>query len=90
MPEEVIVKSRPNWVIKEVQPQDDYVLRLTFENGEEKIYDAKILLEKEVFAPLKSIAFFNQAHIEGGTVVWNDELDIAPEYLYEKSVTVEA
>ncbi len=31
----------------------------------------------------KNPGFFMKAKVECGTVVWNDELDIAPEHLYE-------
>lgn len=30
------------------------------------------------------------AHVAFGTVVWNDEIDIDPEQLYEDSVQIEA
>ncbi|MCM1321466.1 MAG: DUF2442 domain-containing protein [Bacteroides sp.] len=71
---------------KSVKPLENYRLLVSFSNGEEKVYDAASLLEKPTFAPLKNKAFFNTARVEGGTVVWNDELDLCPEDLWEASV----
>lgn len=76
----------PVWVVKDVQPQEDYTLLLTFADGAKKIYDARPLLDKAIYARLKSTAFFLSAKAECGTVVWgenDDDIDIAPEHLYE-------
>nr|QGT51403.1 hypothetical protein Unknown280_0950 [uncultured Spirochaetaceae bacterium] len=73
---------------KSVEPLENYRLLITFSNCEKKVYDALALLEKPNFAPLKNKAFFNTARVECGTVVWNDELDLCPEDLWEKSKTI--
>ena len=44
------------------------------------------LLEKEIYAPLRNLNFFMKARVEGDSVVWNDEIDVAPEHLYEYSL----
>lgn len=80
----------PAWVVKEVKPREDYTLLLTFADGGKKVYDARPLLEKPIYAQLKSLPFFLGAKVECGTVVWNDDVDIAPEYLYEQSETAGA
>ena len=49
--------KNPVWVVKEVQPKEDYTLLLTFEDGTKKIYDASQLLEKSIYSSLKNIAF---------------------------------
>lgn len=82
----IVRVSSPVWVVEEVRPQMDYTLMLKFAGGERKIYDAKPLLEKAIYEPLKNLAFFMGAKVEGDTVVWNDEVDIAPEHLYEYSM----
>ena len=73
------------WVVKEVQPQKDYTLLITFADGAKKLYNARPLLDKPIYAKLKSLAFFLKAKADCGTVVWNDDIDIAPEHLYECS-----
>lgn len=80
----------PAWVVKEVTPKENYTLLLTFADGGRKVYDARPLLEKPIYAQLKSLPFFLSARVECGTVVWNDDVDIAPEHLYEQSCTVGA
>lgn len=78
----------PTWTVTAVRPQQDYTLLLTFANGENRTYDARPLLEKAIYASLKNPDFFLTAKVECGTVVWNDDVDIAPEHLYECSVPV--
>ena len=78
----------PAWVVKDVYPKEDYTLILTFADGNKKLYDAKPLLEKPIYSELKNISFFLNAKVDCGTVVWSDDIDIAPEHLYESSVTI--
>ena len=78
----------PVWVVKDVQARSDYTLLLTFADGEKRIYDARPLLEKAIFSDLKAPGFFLRARVDGDTVIWNDEIDIAPEHLYEHSIPV--
>lgn len=81
----VVCASNPPWVVQDVSPQKDYSLILTFVNGERKKYNALPLLDKAIYAPLKNLAFFMSAKVGGDSVVWNDEIDISPEHLYEHS-----
>lgn len=80
--------KNPIWTVTAVRPRQDYTLLLTFADGENRIYDAQPLLNKAIYASLKNLAFFLTAKAECGTVVWNDDVDIAPEHLYECSVPV--
>ena len=83
-----IIMKKPVWIVKDVHPNNNYTLLLTFENGETKLYDASPLLEKKIYSRLKSLTFFLNAKVEYGTVVCNDDIDIAPEHLYECSKTI--
>ena len=78
----------PKWRVIDVSPHEDYTLHLTFVGGEERIYNALPLLEKPVYYPLKSTSFFMHAKVVGDSVAWNDDIDIAPEHLYEQSKPV--
>jgi len=68
-----------------VTPQDDYSLVLVFDSGEQRVFDARPYLDKGVFIELQDLAYFKQARIAFGTVVWPHEQDIAPETLYAES-----
>lgn len=81
--------NTPSWVVKDVHPDKDYTLLLSFADGSKKVFDARPLLDKDIYARLKDLPFFLKAKVECGTVVWDDETDIAPEYLYDCSRPVE-
>jgi len=66
----------------------DYVLALEFEDGEKKIYDFKQELKHPVFAPLKDKKLFRKAKSVGGGIIWNEDIDIASEYLYDNGIPV--
>lgn len=71
-----------------VKPKDDYLLFLEFENGEKKEFDCKTLFDKKPFQALQDKRFFKRAKVAFGTVVWSDEIDIAPETLYIESISI--
>ncbi len=71
-----------------VQPQSEHRLLLEFENHERRIFDVAPYLEIGVFHQLKDKRLFNAVHIEGGTIAWPGEIDIAPETLYWESTLV--
>ena len=75
----------PKWVVTDVKPKTDYTLLITFTGGEQRLYNARPLLEKTIYAPLKNINCFMSAKPYCGTVVWSNDIDIAPEHLYECS-----
>lgn len=79
----------PVWLVDAVKAREDYTLLITFASGEQRIYNARPLLEKVIHSPLKNMAFFWGAKAEYGTVIWNDDVDIAPEHLYECSLPIE-
>ena len=72
--------------IKSVTPTENHQLELVFSNGESGIYDCSHLLEFGVFRELEDIAYFKQATVKFGTVVWPHEQDICPDTLYEDSI----
>ena len=60
-----------------------YLIYLRFNDGSEKTVDFHRWLEGPVFEPLKDPSYFQRFFIDGGTVVWPNGADIAPETLYE-------
>lgn len=65
---------------------EDYTIHLCFADQSHRVYDMKPLLEKGIFSALKDQDLFLSGRLENGTVVWNEELDIAPEELYYHGV----
>lgn len=77
------------WAVMEVEPKEDFTLLLTFAKGKKRLFDCKKYLFNDDYAkPLQDLSFFMKARADHHTVMWTNELDIAPEYLYEKSVKV--
>jgi len=71
--------------ITAVKPQDNYILFLTFENGEQRYLDMKPYLHRGVFKALANKDMFDTARLSFDTVAWDNDVDLAPEVLYEKS-----
>ena len=72
--------------VKAVQPQPDYTLRLTFTNGEVRLFDVKPYLTKGIFQQLQNLAVFNSVRPFLGSIQWSNEADLCPDTLYERSV----
>lgn len=71
-----------------VQAETAYTLRLTFDSGECKRFDASPYLDYPVFRPLRDPNLFGLARVAYGTVEWPGEIDFAPETLYALSTPV--
>ncbi len=67
-----------------------YVLLLEFENGEKRRFDMAPYMDRNPFIRLKKQPLFHQAFVDYGTVVWPDNIDIAPETLYDLSVPLDS
>lgn len=72
----------------DVQPLNDYLLHLTFKNGEQRIFDMKTYLETGIFKKLKDENIFKSVKISFDTVEWVNEVDIDPETLYHGSISI--
>jgi hypothetical protein len=76
--------------VKEVKALSDFILLLTFENGIVKRYDVKGLLNKfEAFRAFTTTpALFSLVKVDQGGygVVWNDELDISCNELWNNGI----
>lgn len=62
-----------------------YMLRLTFSNGDVRVFDFSTVYDRGIMAKLKDIECFKNFTLDGWTVDWNNEIGLAPEYLYEHS-----
>ena len=68
----------------------DYVLLLTFNNGEVKAVDFLPMAQKGVCIKLQDKDYFRNFRLDPFTVDWSNEIGFAPEYLYEqgKPITI--
>jgi hypothetical protein len=73
---------------KQVKALPDFRLLITFENGEQRIFDVGPYLEKGVFRELRDTSLFSRAQISFDTVEWPNGADLCPETIYQESVPV--
>ncbi len=74
-----------NPYIKQVRPIDNYSLHLTFETGEERIFDVTPYLDRGIFASLKDHQLFATVRVVAGSIEWANELDLSYDTLYLES-----
>lgn len=74
--------------VKAVETMGSYGLIVNFNNGERKYFDMQPYLHVPVFRRLENPGFFALARVDYGTVTWPGDIDIAPETLYDYSVTL--
>ncbi|MCD8022860.1 MAG: DUF2442 domain-containing protein [Lachnospiraceae bacterium] len=71
--------------IKDARITGRKMMLLTFSSGEMRVFDAEAL-NGEVFQPLDDEQIFQDFKIVHGVVTWmNEEIDCAPEFMYEHS-----
>jgi hypothetical protein len=74
--------------VASIEYRNAYVYHVVFDDGMEGDVDLGEYIEKgPIFAPLRDLAYFRKARIEGGTISWPNGADIAPETLYEQVET---
>lgn len=71
----------------QVIPEDQFFLKVIFDNGETKQFDVKPYIRGEWYGKLANVAYFNAVKTDGYTVVWPDGQDICPDELYSLSAT---
>src|SRR5712691_5121763 len=60
-----------------------FCVHVAFNDGSEGTIDFRQWLNGPIFEPLKDPGYFRRFFIDGGTVVWPNGADIAPETLYD-------
>ena len=76
------------FAIKEVRPQENYILLLTFENGEKRQFDMKPYLDMGIFQDLKDLSLFKTVRTSFDSIEWDNEADFDPEVLYLNSIRI--
>ena len=72
--------------VTNVEPLDDYILKLEFNNTEIKYFDMKSYLDHGIFKDLRDISIFGSVKLFFDTINWSNGADICPDILYEKSI----
>ena len=78
--------------IKNVTPLKDFKLSIQFAEGITKTYNMKKLIENnKIFADLNDINLFNSVEVDigGYGVIWNDDIDISCDELFENSKKID-
>lgn len=72
--------------VTDAKHQKDYRILITFNTGEQGEVDLREVLWGPVFEPLKDLDKFKRFKISPvlHTIVWDNDADLAPEFLYEK------
>ena len=69
-----------------VKAKDNYVLEVTFDNGEIKTFDVKPYIKGSWYGQLEDVNYFRAVTTDGYTVVWPGGQDLCPDELYALSV----
>ena len=65
---------------------DGYRIRVEFNNGQAGVVDLKDCLWGPMFEPLRDVSVFKRFTVSEvlHTVCWENDADLAPEFLYDK------
>ena len=73
------------WILK-AEYVSDYKIHVTFNNDESGIIDLREAIchdKRPIFKELIDTSKFRQFKVDFDTIVWENGLDLAPEYLYD-------
>ena len=71
--------------VKDVKPQNDYKILLTFDNEELKVFDMKPYINKGFFKQLQDKSYFNTVKPFMDSIQWQNGQDLCPDTLYLES-----
>jgi len=75
--------------VKSIIATDEYRLLVKFDNGEEREFNMKPLIESdEMYKPLNDILLFKSVVVDCGGygISWNDDIDMSEYQLYKEGV----
>ena len=74
--------------VSKVQAAEDFHVKLTFDNGEARIFDVSPYLSRGIFQDLKEPTYFGRVKVAFGSIEWPGGQDFCPDTLYEFSKPV--
>lgn len=75
--------------VRKVSALPEHLLKVQFDEGETKIYDVSILFDRlPEFRALQDPEIFNKVTVDigGYGVIWNDNLDLSSDELWENGI----
>jgi len=72
--------------VKAVKPLQNHKLKLTFNNGEIRVFDVQPYLAKGVFQELNNETLFKKVKVSLGSIQWQNGQDLCPDTLYLESI----
>jgi len=75
-------------MLKAVTALDDYLLKLTFGDGETRIYNFKPNLSHKFYKCLADVKLFKAVSVNDGEIEWMSGQDFCPHTLYEESYPI--
>lgn len=76
------------WII-DAKYIKSYEIWLRFNDGIEGVVDLEPTItndHREIFKTLKDLEEFKRFQVEADTILWENGLDLAPEYLYDLTI----
>lgn len=70
--------------VSNVVSTENYVLSVSFDNGESGTLDMKPFLDFGVFRRLNDLSAFKRVRVAFDTIEWDSGIDLDPEFIYEK------
>lgn len=76
--------------VKSASYAGDYRLKVRFDDDRTKLVDLSPYLDGPIFEPLKDISYFRQFKVNRDidTVVWPNDADFSPDFLYSIGIDV--
>lgn len=77
-------ETTPELKVTTARVTNDWMMLVTFSNGETRIFDGTRLWGKPVYEPLRNQAVFNDFAVDHGILTWdNGRIDIGTNNLYD-------
>ena len=67
------------------EPCGNFNVKVRFDTGETGMFNCEYLTVDPYWERLRDDTFFSTARAEYGTIVWDDNIDVAPESVWERS-----
>lgn len=73
----------------DVKVLNNYILQVTFDNNEKRLFDVKPYFKFKSFKELQDCEKFNTVKTAGLSIQWDNGVDICPDELYNNSKKME-